>query len=78
MKPPFEFGRRSIEIARVILRHRRDGLCLMASFERIGTEYPDLSFYDYWGGHALADCIEAGTAEVQLIDVDRLPPHVAH
>jgi hypothetical protein len=56
--PRYTFGPRSIQIGRYILDRRRRGLCTMAIMEAIGARYPDLSFRDYWGGHALADCIE--------------------
>jgi hypothetical protein len=60
----YEFGPRSIELSRFILRLRSRGLCTMAIFEAVGEQYPDLSFRDYWGGHALADCIEGDSSLV--------------
>jgi hypothetical protein len=54
----FEFGPKSIELAKFIIDRRHRGDSTMAVFEAVGQEWPDLSFRDYWGAHALADCIE--------------------
>jgi hypothetical protein len=34
----------------------------MATFEAVGEQFPDPTFHDYWGGHALADCLEGDPA----------------
>jgi hypothetical protein len=56
--------RSSVEIAQVILDGRSRGDSVMGILESIDEQFPDLSFRSFLGGHALADCIAAGTVRV--------------